>query len=250
MVVGPGDEPAMIVHLAHGAPPALQVAARAVLYTHIGAGVVGLASGATALTARKGKWPHRRSGVIFVIAIMIMGGIGAVVAPMLPQRSSVLPGMFTAYLAATAFLTLKPPTVTRRRLDLCATAVALIAVILNVTWGLQAVASRSGIDGDGPAIFFVFASLAAFAVAQDIRVRVRGGLVGPARIARHVWRVCAALLITSFSFFLGQQRVFPASWRGSPVWFLPELAVVGAMIFWMIKTRSSHSRRRFAPANG
>jgi len=51
--------------------------------------------------------------------------------------------------------------------------------------------------------------------------------------------MCVALLIASFSFFLGQQQVFPASVRGSPLLFVPEIAILAVMIFWLVRVRFS-----------
>jgi hypothetical protein len=127
---------------------------------------------------------------------------------------------------------------------MAATSIAVAAVALNLTWAFQAATTGAEIDGDGPAIFLVFASMPALGAVLDVRVFARGGVSGPERIRRHIWRTCLALLITSSSFFLGQQRVFPIAWRGSPAWFLPELAVIGAMILWMIRTRGSRGTRQ------
>ena len=233
----------MIVQVSPGAPPIVHLAATAALFTHIAAGAIGLASGATALVARKGGAIHRASGTVFIVAILTMAAIGAAMAPLLPQRSSVAPGLLTFYLAATAWLTLRPRGPTIRRLEMAAMSIAVAAVALNLAWAFQAATTGADIDGDGSAIFLVFASMPALGAVLDVRAFARGGVFGPERIRRHIWRICLALLITSSSFFLGQQRVFPGAWRGAPVWFLPELAVIGAMIFWMIKTRSSRGSR-------
>ena len=239
----------MIVHVPPGAPPVVHLAATAVLIAHIAAGCVGLASGAVALTARKGGPIHRGSGTVFFIAILTMAAIGAAMAPLLPQRSSVVPGMFTSYLTLTAWLAVRRQGPVVRRLELTAPLIAIAAVALNLTWGLEARGSAKGIDGDGPAVFFMFAALAAFAAALDIRAFLIGHGVAPRRIARHVWRMCLALLITSASFFLGQQQVFPAALRGSTILFLPELAVIGLMVLWSIRVRSPRWRfSRGAPA--
>ena len=240
----------MIVRVPDGAPPILQIAATAALFTHIGAGGLGLVSGATTLIARKGGALHRVGGSVFVVAILTMAAIGAAMAPLLPQRSSVAPGLLTFYLAASAWLTLRRQTPAVRALSAATMLIAAAAVALNLTWGLQAATTGAAIDGDGAAIFFVFASVPALGVALDARVLARGEVTGPERLRRHIWRMCLALLITSSSFFLGQQRVFPASWRGSPVWFAPEIVVIGAMLFWMIKTRSSRPTLRPAAVAG
>lgn len=236
----------MIVHVSPGAPQIVHLAATAALVGHIGAGCIGLVSGGVALVARKGAALHRASGNVFFVAILTMAAIGAGMAPLLPQRSSVAPGMITFYLTLTAWLAVRRPGPAVRRFDIAAMVIAIAAVALNLTWGLEAENRVGGVDGDGPATFFAFGSMAALAVVLDISVLARGGVAGPQRIGRHLWRMCLALLITSTSFFLGQQKVFPAGLRDSPVLFLPELAVFAALVFWSIKVRSS--RRPLSPS--
>ena len=77
----------------------------------------------------------------------------------------------------------------------------------------------------------------AIAAASDLRMILRGGASGPARIARHLWRMCAALFIASGSFFLGQQKVMPTFMQGSPWLFVPVIAPLLLMIFWLIRIR-------------
>jgi hypothetical protein len=74
----------------------------------------------------------------------------------------------------------------------------------------------------------------AFAATKLI---LRGGISGAQRITRHLWRMCVALFIAAASLFLGQPNVFPASVRGSFILFVPEVAVLGLMIFWLIRVR-------------
>ena len=54
-------------------------------------------------------------------------------------------------------------------------------------------------------------------------------------IARHLWRMCFALFFASSNFFLGQQKVMPASIRGSKFLYVPEIIVLGLMIFWLLR---------------
>jgi hypothetical protein len=56
----------------------------------------------------------------------------------------------------------------------------------------------------------------------------------------------AALLIAALSFFLGQQQVFPPSVRGSPLLFVPKIAVVGVMIFWVVRVRFTNRFKAIA----
>ncbi len=64
---------------------------------------------------------------------------------------------------------------------------------------------------------------------------VRDGIVGAPRVARHLWRMCFALFIAAGSLFLGQQKVFPASWRGSPILRAPPLLTLILMVFWIVR---------------
>jgi hypothetical protein len=46
-------------------------------------------------------------------------------------------------------------------------------------------------------------SVCLLAALGDIRMLVRGGVLGTKRIARHLWRMCFGLFIAAGSFFLG-----------------------------------------------
>ena len=50
------------------------------LIVHVAAGIVGIVTGYVALAATKGARLHRRSGVLFVYAMMVMGLVGAAIA--------------------------------------------------------------------------------------------------------------------------------------------------------------------------
>jgi hypothetical protein len=87
--------------------------------------------------------------------------------------------------------------------------------------------------------------VAFWAGALDLTVIRRRGLAGPPRIARHLWRMCAALFVATSSFFIGQQKVMPAAWHGSPVLLALGVAPLALMAFWLVWIRLS---RRFRPA--
>jgi hypothetical protein len=238
----------MILHPPPGAPILVSAAAASVLALHIGGGMVGILSGAAALGFRKGSRPHAMAGNVFFVSMMIMSAIGAVVSPFLPQRANVVPGLFTFYLVVTGWLTIRRGQDRPGVLDIGALLFALGAAAIGLTFGLQAANSPTGLlDGDAPPTYFVFASFAALAAAADVSVIVRRGVSGPQRLARHLWRMCLALLIAVISLFLGQPKVFPPSLRGSPVLFLPVIAVLGLMIFWLIRVLLI---RRFVPGRG
>jgi hypothetical protein len=53
--------------------------------------------------------------------------------------------------------------------------------------------------------------------------------------------MCVALLIGATSFFLGQPQFFPASLRRSFILFVPEIAILGLLGFWLIRLRFASS---------
>src|SRR5207302_10068357 len=75
------------------------------LPVHISAGVVGILSGAAAMSFRKGSPRHALAGKIFVIAMLTMSSSAVYLAFMKHQMGNVLGGTFAFYLATTAWLT-------------------------------------------------------------------------------------------------------------------------------------------------
>jgi hypothetical protein len=100
-----------------------------------------------------------------------------------------------------------------------------------------------------PAVaFFIFGAVALLASALDLRMIRAGGLRGAPRLARHLWRMSAALLVATLS-FVSRPRLFPAPLRSTPVLLLPVIAVLVTMIYWLWRVRAKRARRfvaRFA----
>ena len=95
---------------------------------------------------------------------------------------------------------------------------------------------------------YAFAVIAALAAVSDLRMIAGGGLLGPPRTARHLWRMCAALFIAAGSLFFGRQRDFPPALQGTVWLMIHPFAVLGALFFWLVKVRWPARRRKLAPA--
>jgi uncharacterized membrane protein len=227
----------MIVHVDPSAPWALQALAAVVAGLHIGGASTGLGSGAVALIAPKGRRLHQVAGTVFFVSMLTMSAIAAVIAPLFPDRVSALMGVFVFYLTATAWVTVKraPGRIGRFEVAACVVAAAVVVgyLALAVVGGQM---PKGLIDGEPSQIGYVFGAVAAIAVASDLRVVRQGGLAGPKRIARHLWRMCAALAI-AWGSFAGQPKAQPEALRGSFLLILPALLVVAAMIFWLVKVQ-------------
>jgi len=99
----------MILHVPPGSSALVRGAADLVLALHVGRSERRLALRRDGADLRKGARLHRAAGNVFFVAMLIMAGVGACVAPFLPvpQWSSTGAGVFTCYLVATAWATVR-----------------------------------------------------------------------------------------------------------------------------------------------
>jgi uncharacterized damage-inducible protein DinB len=211
------------------------------LLVHILAGGVGLLSGYVALYAAKGAKLHRRSGMLFVYAMLTMSVFGITIAAVqgIAPALNVPAGVVTFYLVITSLTTVRPPAAGQRRLHVAAMLLGLVVGATAMTFGFQAIANGGSRDGIPAFPYFLFGVVALLGVAGDLRVLRSGALQGTARIARHLWRMTFALFIAAMSFFIGQAKVIPQPFRIRPLLALPVLAVLVTMIYWMRRVRAS-----------
>lgn len=233
----------MILHLSPGAPVVLRVVAETALAMHVSGATVGLASGAVALLAPKGRRLHQVSGTVFFLSMLTMSAVAAVTAPLFPDRISAMMGLLVFYLTATAWVTVQRAPGRVGRFEIGAGLAAAGIGLGDLGIGVVGGALPGGvIDGEPSQIGYAFAIVAAIAAAGDLRLIHRGGLTGPARIARHLWRMCAALAI-AWGSFAAQPRAQPEALRGSPWLIAPALLVLAAMVFWLVRVRWQGRRR-------
>jgi uncharacterized membrane protein len=219
-----------------------------IMLIHIAGGSVALLAGAGALAVRKGGRLHAKAGTAFFAAMLVMTLTGSVIAALKPERATAVIGIITCYLVATSWRAARRRDGKAGMFEAAALAVILACGILQLQFGLWAIQSPQGrIDLLPYQPIFVFAGLAWLAAALDVNVLIRRQLTGAQRIGRHVWRMCAALLIATTSFFQGQQDEFPDAVRGSAFWYVPALAVLAAMLFWIVRVRFGKGWRRWPP---
>ena len=210
---------------------------------HIAGGAVALIAGAAALfISRKGSPLHARAGTAFFAAILVLAGTGAIIAALKPERGTTVIGLLTCYLAATSWVTARRRDGTAGRFELAGLGVASALAVVMLGLGLIGASAANGrVDSLPAAVHFPFAALAALAAGLDLNFILRGRLTPRQRIARPLWRMCTALLFAAFSFFLGQQKVMPVAIQGSLWLFVPPLATLSAMIFWIFRVRFSRA---------
>jgi uncharacterized membrane protein len=210
------------------------------LAIHVAAGGLALVLGAVALCARKGGSIHRRSGLLFVAAMLVM----AVTAAMLGNG---LGGLMTVYFVATALTAVRPASPWTRRIHVAALTVAVGLAVVDILAGVKAFQSpRGSLNGVPFPMLFFIAAVMILAAAGDVRVLRFGAPRGGPRLTRHLWRMCFALLIAAGSFFSIRERVariLPEPFTTVPMRALPILLLFGAMFYWLWRVR----RRRSLP---
>jgi hypothetical protein len=154
------------------------------------------------------------------------------------QPGNILGGTLTFYLVATAWMTARHRDGRTRIFDGSALLVVFAVAAVELTLGLKAANSPTGLMYDyPPGPYFFLGSVAVVATVGDIRLLLRGTISGVQRIARHLWRMCFALFIASASVFLARAQLFPAVLRQTGVLFLLSFLPLLLMIFWLVRVR-------------
>jgi hypothetical protein len=213
---------------------------------HIAAGGLAIVLRAIALIAKKGRTIHRRSGLLFVCAMLVMGFSGSILGfRRSPTDGNVFAGLMTAYFVGTALTTVRPLSWTRV-INGTALAVVIGLAILDVVFGVKAFNSPRGVLNGVPfQMLFFLAFVKTLAAIGDVRVMRFGMSLGRPRLARHLWRMCFALFIAAGSFFSIRARVasiLPEPFTTAPMRALPIVLLFGAMFYWLWRVRSPARR--------
>lgn len=212
-----------------------------VLFLHIAGGSLGLVGGFTAVLARKGETVHRVAGTLFFVAMLTMGAAAAVLAAIKGQNGNFAGGVSTVYFVATAWLTVKRPEGAAGGWEVLAGLVAAVIASLSIFKGLEPGVDSAGVPNQ---VSLVFGAIVGIGALGDLKTVLQRGLVGPARISRHLWRMCFALFTASGSFFLSQMEIMFPGASGPWIWFAA-FAPLALMVFWLIRVRIS---RDFKPS--
>jgi hypothetical protein len=215
------------------------------LVLHVTAGILAMVAGAFAIAFQKGSRNHRRAGDAFVLSMLGVSAIGSYLGFMKGEMDNFTGGIFCFYLVATAWATAKQRENETWKLGWIPPLIALAFAAINFIWGVEVARGQTAVKNQSPAgSYFFFGTLALLCAAGDVRMLWRGGLAGTQRLVRHLWRMCFGWFIATISFFLGQQRVFPAWLRGS--WVLVVLAFLPLVLlaFWFVRVRFMSAYRK------
>ena len=223
-----------------------------ILPIHIAAGGLAIILGAVALSVKKGGTIHRRSGMLFVYAMLVMGFSASI----LSLRNSLdignlVVGLMTAYFVGTALTTVRPVSPWTRRIDAAALTVIVVIALGSIVSGVKAIDAPGLSPGGVPfrtigVMSFVLATVMSLAAIGDVRILRSGMPRGGRRLARHLWRMCFALFIAAGSFFSIRERVakiLPEPFTSGQMRALPILLLFGAMFYWLWRVRARRTLR-------
>jgi hypothetical protein len=213
---------------------------------HIAAGMLAIILGFTALFVKKGGNLHRRSGLLFVYAMVVMGATASIMEFLKdPHAGNVVAAIMSVYFVGTALTTVRPASRATRAIDIAALIVAAGLALLSIVGGIKGVNTPGLSSGGVPfrtigVMSFFLATILTLAAAGDVRVMLSGPLLGGRRLARHLWRMCFALFIAAGSFFSIKHRVakiLPEPFTTGPMRALPIVVLFGAMFYWLWRVR-------------
>lgn len=209
---------------------------------HVATAAVALVAGFVAAAVRKGGVWHRRSGLVFVYA-MIASGI-TVAGIYASEGRSIGGGVVIVYFALTAYTAVRPLPRAGRQVDIALMVLAFAFAIAGYNQAFAAL-GRPGrqIDGVPAGMMFFLNTIMLLAAIGDLRLVRAGALQGTRRLARHLWRMCFCLFIASGSFFLGQMKFIPERVRILPLLLVLGISPLLMLLYWMWRVRLRQNLR-------
>ena len=222
-----------------------------ILPAHILAGALALIVGYLALYASKGAALHRKSGMLFVVAMLTMSLSGAAIAFLNASSISLVAGLLTFYFVATGLLTVRPRMQHSELVD-------RVAMMFAVTVGALAFYTAYALlDSGRPEMvpMFIFGSVGVLAAIGDlrmIRARASNGLFDAGhgkrrRLSRHLWRMCFAMWVAAASFFWGPPDRVPEVIRIPALQAVAVLMPIFVMLYWLRRLRGKQTSRSKTP---
>lgn len=219
-----------------------------ILSIHILSGGLAIVLGGVALSVKKGGTIHRRTGVMFVWSMIVMGFSASVLSVLRGAgATNAVAALLCLYYVGTAWTTVRPPSRITRAVNLTALTVATALALLAILGGMRLVGSPGLSPGGVPfrtigVMSFVLAFFLLLSAAGDLRILWTGALRGGRRLARHLWRMCFALAIAAGSFFSIRERVariLPEPFTSGPMRTLPFLLLLGVLSYWLWRVLSN-----------
>jgi uncharacterized membrane protein len=199
---------------------------------HVLAGMLALVFGYTALFTKKGGPVHRKSGMGFTIAMIIMSLSGAGMGFLKNTPTNVIAGLLTFYFVITGLLTVRRGA-TPEWIRVALVVIALLVGFLALQQGRHMIA----LGRPEGAPLLVFTAMAWLGAIGDVRVIRAGSINGRRRLSRHLWRMCFAMWVAAASFFWGPPGRVPEIINIPALLPIPVLTPIVVMLYWLWRMR-------------
>jgi hypothetical protein len=152
------------------------------------------------------------------------------------QTLNALVGALTCYLVASGWVAGRRNRLQDARIANAALSLAALGVgALLVKFGIEALNSPSHLkDGEDASGYFFFGAIAVLSAALDLRL-VIGGIGSKHRIARHLWRMSAAMAIGIISVTPRLNRLTGHLIQSDALLLAPTLLVLHFMVLWLYR---------------
>jgi len=200
-----------------------------ILFLHIAAGVVALATAGMALVAHKGARVHRLSGRTYAAAMLGVGLTTFVLVALKPNAFLFAIGIFSLYLVFTGWRAARLRDGRPRGADHAAGGLMALTGGVMMAAGLGELLS----GGSQPVILLVFGSIGLTLALTDWRDWRRGPVRGGERIGRHLTRMMAGTIATLTAAAVVNLDFLPplVTWLG------PTVLITPAIFWWNRRVR-------------
>lgn len=209
------------------------------LAVHFAAGLVSIIAGTIALAVAKGGRLHKRSGLVFTVAMLALGFTAAGIGAYENSPGQVFGGLLAAYMVFSAMTTVKSIPGVGQRVNVALMVIAFGYGVVSVYSGIAEWRDPTVEVIGRPRVVppLVIGMVMLLAAVGDWRAIRSDGLRGSQRLARHLWRMCFGLFIATGSFFLGQMKFIPAPVRVVPLLLVLAFAPLLLLGYWMWRVR-------------
>ena len=199
------------------------------LYSHIAAGMLSLVSGAIPMALEKGGKLHRRAGLVFVIAMVVVALSAFSISVITDNKFLLAVAVFSFYMNYVGFRVLKNREYKFSWYDwLVVGAAAVIAAYMVSTLNT---------------VLLVFGSILALMIIQDVGKQLRGPEVlkqaRRMRILQHISRMVGTYIATVTAFLVVNVKNVNPAWLP---WLLPTFIGTPFIIYWSIKWKKKLAR--------
>jgi hypothetical protein len=201
--------------------------------------LVAIVTGTIALAVAKGGRLHKRSGLVFTWAMVVLGLMAAGIGTYENRPGQVFAGLLAAYLVFSAMTTVKPLPGIGQRFNVALMVLAFAYAVASLYGGVHEWLDRTVQVIGRPRVVppLVIGTVMLLAAIGDLRAIRAGGLRGSRRLARHLWRMCFGLFVATGSFFLGQMKFIPEPVRIVPLLLVLAFAPILFLFYWMWRVR-------------